>query len=303
MLDIRRLEVFVAVVEEGSFTAAAQRLYLTQSAVSQQVAALERELGTPLLHRLARGVRATAAGASLADRARDLFGRITGIEQDIRALGDGPREIRIGAFATAGVELLPVALRTFRARHPGVQVALTAVPADSAPAGLREGRIHALLTWEYDIAPQPTDPGLVQRHLPDDPLRILVPAGHPLAAEAEVALADLAGERWVVRAHRAPHAAAHETMCRIGGFEPDVAFRTDDYQSLQGLVAAGLGVGLAPALSLVPHRDDVRVLRLAAPVFTRRVTALTLEEPAPGTPVRDLLDILCATAAELLPTP
>jgi DNA-binding transcriptional LysR family regulator len=301
VLDIRRLEVFVAVAEEGSFTAAAQRLYLTQSAVSQQVAALERELGTPLLHRLARGVRPTTAGAVLADRSKHLFGQITSVEQYVRAFGNGPREIRLGAFATAGVELLPIALRTFRKRHPDIRVELTAVHTDSAPAGLREGHIHALLTWDYDIAPQPTDPGLVQRHLPDDPLRILVAADHPLAGRGEVSLADMAGERWVVRAHRAPHSAAHETMCRIAGFEPVVAFRTDDYQSLQGLVAAGMGVGLAPALSLFPPRDDVRVLRLAAPVFTRRVTALTLEEPAPDTPVRDFLDILCATAEDLLP--
>ncbi|MCA1220820.1 LysR family transcriptional regulator [Streptomyces sp. 8L] len=301
MLDIRRLQVFVAVAEEGSFTAAAQRLFLTQSAVSQQVAALERELGTPLLRRLARGVRPTAAGEVLADRSRHLFGRIASVEQEVRAVGGGPHEISLGAFATAGVELLPLALRTFRTRHPDIRVALTSVHADGPPAGLREGRLHALLTWEYDVAPQPAEPGLVQRHLPDDPLRVLLPVDHPLAARDEIALAELAAERWVVRGHRPPYAEAHETMCRIAGFEPAIAFRTEDYQSLQGLVAAGMGVGLAPALSLFPRRDDVRVLRLASPVFARRVTALTLDEPEPGTPVRDLLDILCTTAEELLP--
>ncbi|MFI6347394.1 LysR family transcriptional regulator [Streptomyces sp. NPDC050560] len=303
VLDVRRLRVFLTVVEEGSFTAAAQRLYLTQSAVSQQVAALERDLGTPLLHRFARGVRPTPAGEVLAARSRGLFGDLTRIEQEVRSLGEGPAVIRLGAFATAGIELLPLALRTFRSRHPDVDVALGAAHADAPHADLRDGRLDTLLTWEYDVAPQPVESGLAQRHLPDDPLRVLVPHDHPLARRDTAALDELAAERWIVRAHRAPYADAHETMCRIAGFEPEVAFRTDDYQSLQGLVGAGLGVALAPALSLSPHRDDVRVLRLTAPVFARRVTALTLSEPPTGTPVRDLLDILCETARTLLPPP
>ncbi|WP_329454809.1 LysR family transcriptional regulator [Streptomyces sp. NBC_01497] len=300
MLDVRRLQVFLAVAEEGSVTAAAQRLYLTQSAVSQQVQALERELDVPLLRRVARGVRLTPAGAALAAHAKDLFGRLTTVEEEIRSFADGSREVRLGAFASAGVELLPLALRTFRARRPDVRVLLNSVHADDPPVGLREGRFHALLTWEYDFAPQPADPGLAPWHLADDPLRAVVPADHPLAGRHEVALSELAAERWVVRAHRAPYADAYETMCRIAGFEPAVAFTTDDYQSLQGLVAAGMGVSLAPALSLFPHREDIAVLRVAAPAPARRVSALTLTAPGPGTPLRDLLDILADTARDLL---
>jgi molybdate transport repressor ModE-like protein len=303
MLDVRRLQVFAAVAEEGSVTAAAQRLYLSQSAVSQHVQALERELGVPLLRRVARGVLLTPAGAALTERAKDLFGRLATAEQEVRAYADGPPEVRLGAFATAGVELLPQALRTFRTRRPEVRVLLNPLHTDDPPVGLRDGSIHTLLTWEYDFAPHPTDPALVQWHLPHDPLRVVLPADHPLASQREAALADLADERWVVRAHRPPYADAYERMCRLAGFEPAVAFRTDDYQSLQGLVAAGLGVSLAPALSLLPHREGIAVLRLARPAFSRRVTALTLTDPRPGTPVRDLLEILAETARGLLTDP
>jgi DNA-binding transcriptional LysR family regulator len=123
-----------------------------------------------------------------------------------------------------------------------------------------------LLTWEYDFAPQPLDDSLAQLRLPDDPLLVVLPADHALAKQDKVLLADLAdladlaADRWVVRVHRAPYVDAYETMCRIAGFEPDVAFRTDDYQALQGLVAAGMGVSLVPQLSLTAHRDDIVIL-------------------------------------------
>jgi DNA-binding transcriptional LysR family regulator len=139
MMDVRRLQIFVAVTEEGSFTAAAARLYLTQSAVSQQMAALERELGVPLLQRLARGVRLTPAGEVLATRSKGLFGEIATIEQEVRTFGDGPQQITLGAFATAGVELLPVALKALKAQRPEVRVELSPVHTDDAVARLRAG--------------------------------------------------------------------------------------------------------------------------------------------------------------------
>src|ERR1700691_1596822 len=113
---------------------------------------------------------------------------------------------------------------------------------------LWDGSIHALLTWEYSFAPQPLNRRLAQFRLLDDPLLAVLPAGHPLSARADIALADLAHEPGVARAHAAPYENAYETMCRIAGFEPEIAFRVDDYEALQGLVAAGLGVSMAPAL-------------------------------------------------------
>jgi DNA-binding transcriptional LysR family regulator len=299
MLDVRRLQIFVAVAEEGTFTAAAQRLFLTQSAVSQQMAALEREMGVALLRRLARGVALTAAGEVLAVRAKGLFGEISTIEHEVRTFGDSPPEIRLGAFATAGVELLPTALKAFKQRRPDVRVRLSSVHTEDVRAKLREGHVHVVLVWDYDFAPQAVDPALVRLRLPDDPLRVVLPLGHPLADHDSVKLTELADERWVVRAHRAPYENAYETMCRIAGFEPDVAFRTDDYQALQGLVAAGMGVSLVPRLSLVPHRDDVISRPLTDPTFARRVTVMTLPDAGRAIPVVDFLDVLRSSADEV----
>jgi DNA-binding transcriptional LysR family regulator len=291
MIDVRRLRVLVAVAEEGSFTAAAQRLYLTQSAVSQQMSVLEREIGISLLRRMPRGVVLTDAGAALVIRARHLFGEISAIEHEMQGFGENRREIRLGAFGTAGVELLPQALKAFKARRPDVRVLLSS-PSDDATARLHDGDIEVLLVWEYNFAPQPLDRDLAQLRLPDDPLLVVLAADHPLAGETDVALNELANERWVVRSHRPPYEHAYETMCRIAGFEPDVAFRTDDYQSLQGLVAAGMGVSLAPALSLRPRRDDVVTLPCREPALTRSVTVLTLPEVSRTAPVADFLDVL-----------
>lgn len=296
VIDVRRLRIFVAVAEEGSFTAAAQRLYLTQSAVSQQMSVFEREVGIALLRRMPRGVALTPAGEALVVRAGKLFAEISAIEQEMLTFGESQQEIRIGAFATAALELLPQALKSFKARRPDIRVLLKSVPTEDVTTRLRDGDIQVLLTWEYDFAPQPMDRTLAQLRLPDDPLLVVLPADHPLADRPDIALADLANERWVVRSHRPPFEHAYETMCRIAGFEPDIAFRTDDYQALQGLVAAGMGVSLAPALSLTPHRDDVVTLPLGEPTFTRRVTALTLPEVSRTAPVADFLDVLRESA-------
>ena len=299
MLDVRRLRIFVVVADEGSFTAAAQKLYLTQSAVSQQMSVLEREIGVSLLERLPRGVRLTPAGQILADRARAVQSELLALEHQMRALRDGPQEIRVGAFGTAGVELLPVALRAFLRASPGTRVRLSTVRAADAAARLHDGDIQVLLTWDFNFAPRPADPTLTRIPLPDDPLRVVLPLDHPLAAAPSVRLADLAEEQWVVRAHSAPYGDAYQAMCRIAGFEPDIAFPADGYPAVLGLVAAGIGVSLVPAMSLVPGRPDVAVRRLESPDFRRQITILTLPDPSRSGPVEALLDALRDAAAQL----
>jgi DNA-binding transcriptional LysR family regulator len=296
MLDPRRLRILLAVAEEKSFTAAAQRLSLTQSAVSQQMAALERETGVSLLIRTPQGVSLTEAGTMLAERSYRLLAEIAAVEAELLAAGKVRPEIRLGAFSTAGLELLPQALKAFRAVHPDVRVSLVSLPPGDITTALWDGRIHALLTWEYSFAPQPLNRRLAQFRLLDDPLLAVLPAGHRLAAGSEIALADLADEPWMARVHREPYENAYETMCRIAGFEPEIAFRVDDYEALQGLVAAGLGVSVAPALSLVPGRPDVVVRPLSRPVFTRQVNVLTLVDSPRVTALADFIAILRQTA-------
>jgi DNA-binding transcriptional LysR family regulator len=277
VLDARRLRIYSAVAEEGSFTAAADRLYLSQSAVSQQMAILEREVCVPLMERVPRGIRLTPAGELLAERAKSVLSMMASIEQELQRLVDRPAQVRLGAFPTAGAHLIPLAVKAYRQRHPDAQIVISPAHAGDVAAQLRDGEIHVGLLWDYDFAPRPDDEGVQRLHLLNDPLRVVLPVGHPLIERSELTLLDLAEEPWVVRSHRAPYADAFEAMCRTAGFEPDIVFRTDDYQSVQGLVAAGIGAGLVPELSLAAQRPDVVARPLAAPRFSRRIAAVTLQ--------------------------
>jgi DNA-binding transcriptional LysR family regulator len=303
MLDLRRLRIFAAVADGGSFTAAATALFLTQPAVSQQMAILEREVGVPLLVRVPRGIQLTDAGRLLAERTARLLAETTELEDELRQFGQGTRAIALGAFPTAGADLVPLAIREFRRRYPDVRVTLAPAHANDVVAQLHSSRIAVGLVWDYDFAPQVTDPVFERTELLADPLRVVLPADHPAARQREVSLRDLAEEPWIVRAHRPPYQQAFEQMCRIVGFEPRVAFRTDNYQSIQGLVAAGIGLGLAPRLSLTPRRPDVVGVPVAAPAFSRRIAALAVPGATRPSTVDDLLDVLRTVADTLYRSP
>ena len=303
MLDLRRLRIYAAVAEGGSFTAAATALFLSQPAVSQQMAILEREAGVQLFERLPRGIRLTPAGQLLAERTARLLAEMDELEDDLRRFGTGMREVHLGAFPTAGADLVPLAIRAYRERHPDVRVVLTPAHANDVVAQLHSARISVGLVWDYDFAPQPSDPAFERVELLADPLLVVLPAEHPAADEPQIALSDLAEEPWIIRAHRPPYAQAFEQMSRIAGFEPHVAFHTDNYQAIQGLVAAGAGIGLVPRLSLTPRRRDVVAVPMAAPAFSRRVAALAGPAATRPSLVDDLLDILRATADTLRRAP
>lgn len=293
MLDARRLEIFCAVAEVGSFTAAASRLHLTQSAVSQQIAILERDVGVPLMERVARGVRLTTVGTLLAERAQALLRDMAGLEQELRRVAVAPTQLRLGVFATAGAHLVPTVVQRFRQRHGGTQLVLRASQPDDLAAELANGVIDVGLTWDYDFLPRPMG-NLSRRHLLNDPLCLLLPRDHPLANEAgPLRLADVADEPWVVRGHTSPRDEdAFAVMCRIAGFEPNIVFRTEDYQSVQGLVAAHVGVAVAPRLATAAQRPDIVVRTMEGPAFARRIDAVTLAE-APHHPLaRQLLDLM-----------
>ncbi|MEU4668003.1 LysR substrate-binding domain-containing protein [Amycolatopsis sp. NPDC023774] len=238
------------------------------------------------------GVELPAAGEVLATHAKNLFGELSAIEQEVRSSGTDSTRLRIEVFATAGVELLPPVVKAFREQHPGVRLRLSATHGDDAVSRLREGAAHVVLVWGYDVAPQAVDRGLYHVTLPDDPLHVVLPLDHPLVDADEVALADLSGEQWVTRAHRAPY----ETMCRLAGFEPQITFRAADYHSRQGLVAAGMGVSLLPRLSPAAHRTDLADRPLAGRGFARRVTAVTLPEARRSKPVADFQEVLRSSA-------
>jgi molybdate transport repressor ModE-like protein len=295
MLDARRLKIFCAVAAEGSFTAAANRLHLSQSAVSQQIAILEREVGTPLVERLPRGVGLTAIGKVLAERGQSLLREMAGLEQELRRLADPPTRVTLGVFSTAGAHLVPVVVRKHREQFPDTQLILHASQPEDLESELAEGLIDVGLTWEYDFLSRPMG-ALYRQHLLNDPLCLLLPGGHMLAdCPGPIRLADVSHEPWIVRGHRPPYRDAFEVMCRIAGFEPDVAFRTEDYQSVQGLVAAGVGLAVVPRLSMTAQRPDIVVRLIDKPRFTRRIEAVVLPQADRNRLAQELLLLLQET--------
>jgi DNA-binding transcriptional LysR family regulator len=298
VLEVRRLRIFAAVAERGSFTAAAEELFMTHSAVSQQMALLERQLGLQLMIRGPRGVELTEPGRVLADRSTVLLGSIATIEREMRDLKARHSQVRLGAFPTAGADLIPRVVREYQKRYPETRIVLRSAHAGDMHTYLRDGSIHIGLVWDYDYAPRTVPSDVEWVHLVDDPLCVLFPPDHPLAGESSVELAELAGEEWVVRGHRSPYDDAFVVMCRLAGFEPTVTFVTDDYPSAQGLVAARIGISTAPRLSLVAQRPDVVAVPIAAPAPHRRIAAVRLRDANHPPAAHQMLDVLRETTVD-----
>jgi len=273
MLDVRRLRVLAEVARHGSFTAAAEALSYTPSAVSQQIAALEREAGTVLVERGARGVALTEPGRLLAAEAEQILGRLAAAELELQALA-GLRAglLRLGWFATAGATLMPRAIAEFQRRHPEVELDLFEGDPDECVPRLRARELELALIYQFELEP-PVAADLERVHLLDDPLNVGLPADHRLARRRRVRLTDLAGERWIQGVRSGATAEVLPRACRLAGFEPAVAFRTDDRIAVEGLVAAGVGVALIPQLTLPTVRPDVTVRPLEASGLRRSVLA------------------------------
>jgi molybdate transport repressor ModE-like protein len=287
MLDVRRLVVLREVATQGSFSAAAQALTYSQSAVSQQIATLEREAGARLVERQGRGIRLTDAGQALVRRADAILTELAAAESDLRLIaGLRGGQVRVSTFASAATSLLPAAVTALRTAHPGVRVELSLVEETSeAVEGLRAGRADlALLAEPLD---QPASGPVETHRLLDDPMLAVLPAGHRLARRRTVRLDDLAGEPWVLGG--GPGCSDRAIIlraCHAAGFEPRVSveFPTDDYNATQGMVAAGAGITLLPRLALAVPRDDLAVRPLAGGGLSRQVVAAVRRgDQAPAT--------------------
>jgi DNA-binding transcriptional LysR family regulator len=276
MLNVGRLRVLVEVARQGSFSAAAEALSYTQSAVSQQVASLEAETGMTMLERQARGVRLTSAGEALVAHAEGILVRLEGAEEELAAIaGLHGGRLRMASFPTAGATLMPLAIAKFRAKHPSVQLTLAEGEPEEVLPRLRAGELDLALLFEFgDPSPdgQGGD-GLTRMEVLEDPLYLALPGDHRFARRRTLRLADLSGEAWVQTSSSSPCARHVVRSCHAAGFEPNVAFESDDYQTVQGLVAAGVGVALIPELALSVVREDIVIRALSPRPPVRQVLA------------------------------
>jgi DNA-binding transcriptional LysR family regulator len=293
MLNMTRLNVFREVVDHGSFSAAADALSYSQSAVSQAIATLEGEVGTALIERRRGGVRPTPAGAALAAHVGGILARMDSAEGEVTAIarGRGGR-LRTASFPTAGSTLMPRAIAAFRASHPGVEVTLAEGEPEEIAPRLRAGEFDLVLLFEFEGVGERLSAGMRRYELLDDPLHLALPLEHRLAKRKRIELGDLRDEAWIQTSAQTPCAKHVVRSCHAAGFEPAVSFESDDYQTVQGLVAAGVGVALIPELALSTVREDisVRALHPASPV--RNVFAATPRAAAATPAVATMIDVL-----------
>jgi molybdate transport repressor ModE-like protein len=272
VLDLRRLAVLRAVAREGSLSAAARALDYTQPAVSHHVARLEEEVGTALFVRTSRGVRLTEAGQALVDHADAVVARLQAAEEEVAEIAELRKgRLRLAAFPSASATLVPLAARSVRNAHPGVSVSLVEAEPPEALALLRAGEVDLALAFGYPEAELAAHRDLDIEPLLEDELLFVLPTTR---RSRRVRLSDLRDETWIAGCERCRAHLLHLTA--QAEFEPNIAYATDDYVTVQGLVAAGLGVTILPSLALAAHRrNDIRAVPVGRSA-TRQIAIVTL---------------------------
>jgi DNA-binding transcriptional LysR family regulator len=282
MLDAAKLATLRAVVDAGSFSAAARRLSLTQPAVSRQVGLLETQLGTALVRRTRQGVEPTEAGRALAGHAAAVERRLALAEAEVTALAGRPSgRVRLGSFFTAFAQLTPEVVALAEVRLPGIALEHELVDRATALERIAAGALEAALVFEHDPVPLPA--GIAQLPLFTDPARVLLPAGHPAADRAALRCADLAGETWI-RAHDGGAATLLDATLAAAGIDPPqlAAGRGDEPVEGQVYVVAGAGVMLAHELNVIVNRDGI-VVRPLVDAQARTISVAFPADPPPAT--------------------
>jgi DNA-binding transcriptional LysR family regulator len=296
MLDVRRMRVLREVAVRGSFSAAAEALSFTQSAISQQIAALERETGTTLVQRNARGIRLTEAGEALVRHAEAILARLGEAEAELEAIaGLRGGRLRLASFESAAATLMPLAIAGFRARHPGVELSMVmGEPEDTLPL-LKSGELDLVLGFDSRVRDEVD--GIVRMQMVRDPMFLVMPVDHPLAHKRNVRIADFADDPWIAGNTDCECNRLINRACAVAGFEPRIAFQTDDYTAMQGFVAAGVGVSLIAELGLTSIRDDIVVRALGRETPVREIYAGTLAGAHRTPATQAMLDSLTDVAA------
>jgi DNA-binding transcriptional LysR family regulator len=297
--DVQRLRAFALVLDLGSISAAATVLGYTQSAVSQQLAALEREIGATLVDRSQRPLRETHAGAILRPQVERVLAALAGAEATVRDLRGGTSRLRLAAFPSALSSFVPTAVRDLRRTHPELVVQVVQLETHAAVECLRAGDADLAVVHHMPGVAVPETGGLQRRPLLVDHLYVVVPQGHRLARRDAVSVADLEAEPMILPRRDTPAGhfrAVVEQLCAQAGFAPRVAYELDDLPAVQAFVAAGIAV--VPMHGLT--RATVPPGATARPLAERPAGSRTIEALAPAIArtqlVEDLLERLTHAA-------
>jgi DNA-binding transcriptional LysR family regulator len=290
MLDVRRLRVLREFAARGTIAATADALGYTPPAVSQQLAALEREAGVDLLERNGRTRRLTPAGEELVARTESVLRELEAAEAALaRTTSSVAGVVRAAAFPSAHRALLPPALARLAREHPDLEIHTRELePEDSIPK-LKLGELDLVIAQEYPFGPQTDDPALERTPLREDPIRLAVPEDRAAGGRADVS--EHAGTPWIAGREGS---FCHEVVlhvCRAAGFEPRIAHFTNDFATAYGLVAAGVGFALVPDLA-GPPPPGVEIVATKQPVPSRRIFAAVRSGSGARPAVGAVLDAL-----------
>jgi DNA-binding transcriptional LysR family regulator len=287
MLQTAQLHALREVLEAGSFAAAGERLGLTASAVSQQVSSLERALGLPLFERLPRAIRPTAAAVTLAIRVNSVLTQLDILEREAQAIAAGTRGVvRIGTFPTASARLLPGALARLAGRRAGIDVLLDEEEPEELLRRVQSASLDLALVYRYNALPTAWPPGVTALPLLRESLILLSPARGP---ELRADLADAGEMPWVASREKTAGARCLEILCNQAGFSPRVTYRSNDYDVVRGLVAAGLGVAVIPALA---YADEPATRALPLTLANAGRTVFLIRRDNDANPLHDT--VICA---------
>ncbi|GAA2709782.1 MULTISPECIES: LysR family transcriptional regulator [Streptomyces] len=294
MLNLERLRTLHAVARHGSVSGAAEGLHVTTSAVSQQLSKLEREAGQQLLVKNGRGVRLTDAGRLLAEHASRILSQVELAQSDLEAQrGQAVGQVLLGAFPTAARGLFPAVLAGLRTEHPQLRTRLVEMEQDEAVPRVVSGDIDLAVVLDWYNKPLPVPEELMRTPILDDPVDLAVPAGHPLAGRPDVELEDFADEEWISWPRgEFCHDWLLSTL-RGKGIEPRISHMADEHPTQLALVAAGLGVAVAPRLGRGPVPQGVRTVPVRH-TMCRHVFAIWRADADRRPSVRAVVDALRA---------
>jgi DNA-binding transcriptional LysR family regulator len=303
MLELRRLRLLSELHARGTIAAVADALQFTPSAVSQQLAMLEREAGLPLLERVGRGVRLTDAALLLVEHAQALLERTALAEADLAAAaGTVAGRGRIAGFESVALRLALPAMESLGREAPRLRCELLELEPEEALPGLALGDLDLVLADEWEHQPQRLPAGVERHDLLSDPVRLAMPARHAAARRNPdaVPLAELAGEAWTTgHAGLGWDEMTRRTCQELGGFEPDVRHRTNDAAISLAVVARGLAVTMLPDLALPDHHPGVKLRDIADRRMNRAIFAATRSTDAARPSTQALLAAVRAAAEPL----
>lgn len=289
MVNPTHLATLIAVLRTGSFAGAARNLGYTASAVSQQIAQLERETGLRLFEREARSIRPTAAAEGLRAHAGDVFFALDAFDERIRQLAEGGiGRVRVGSFPTANRQIVPAALAEFVEKYPLVDLVLTeGEPGDVLPL-LRRREIDIALVYRYSLVPEQWPSTLREIPLFRERLVALLPPGEARAGIDNLELTDLRDRTWICTNESSACGQSVLRACANAGFTPNIRYRSNNYSVVASFVRSGLGVAVIPTLASLPLIDE-GTFGIPIPALALRRHVSVLIDPRNSSPVVERL--------------